>query len=636
MFSDIAGFTAIMARDEQKALEALQKTRDTLKPLIEYYNGEWLKEMGDGALSCFESAVEAVNCALEVQRALKDEADFKLRIGIHLGDVVFTGGDVFGDGVNVASRIYPLAEPGGICISEEVHHNIRNQPGIEAKFLGEKQLKNIDHSVMVYALDLGSLAEAALSPYPVKPSAPSKARPSIAVMPFVNMSQDPEQEYFCDGLTEEIINVLTQVDDLRVVARTSSFVFKGRNEDIREIGRRLNVETLLEGSIRKSGTRRRITAQLIKVEDGCHLWSERFDRELEDVFAVQDEIALAIVRELKVRLLKGEKARLTRRRTDNLEAYNLYLKGLYYLRTLNAAGYVKAVEFFSQALEKDQNYALAYDGLGRVNISRSYWLNAVPAEAFPEAREFTKKALELDSGLGEAHASLGFISAIYYWNWKLAEREFNLAVSLNPNSPHSHIYYSFYLTVLGRHEEAVREARRAQELDPLSGFINTHLSTALIYARRYDEAIEELRMSLAMSPGYFLTHLHLGMAYRAKELLQEAEAELERALELSGGNAWVTVNLATMYCQAGKAELADKLFRELKKRSKSEYVPPMCFYLYHLARGDLEQALTWLERAIRERDNFVLWGILSPEKSFQLPEDPRFRALVAEIGLERL
>jgi len=635
MFTDIVGFTAIMSKDEQKALEILRKNRDTLKPRIEYFNGEWLKEMGDGTLSCFESVVDAVNCALEIQRSLKDDPRLKLRIGIHIGDVVFSEGDVFGDGVNVASRIEPLAEPGGICITEQVYRNIRNRPGIEAVFLGDKQLKNVDSSIKVYALTIKGQPVASIPSHQAKKYSAIKTQPSIAVMPFLNMSGDPEQEYFCDGITEEIINALTHVEDLRVVARTSVFVFKGKSEDIREIGKKLNVETLLEGSIRKSGNRLRVSAQLINVEDGYHIWSGRFDREMEDVFAIQDEISLAIARELKVRLLKGDKAKILKHHTGNLEAYNMYLKGLYYLRILTPEGYEKAIEFFEQSLERDPNYALAYDGLGRVNISRSYWGNLPPNQAYPNARTFTKKALEIDFDLAEAHASLGFISVFYDWNWTIAEQEFNLSWNLNPNSANSRIFYSFFLTITGRHEEAILEARRAQELDPLSSFISTHLGTALIYAGRCDEAIGELRMALSMNPNYFLAYLHLGMAYRAKSMIEEAIAEFEKALELSIRDPWATTNLATIYYQAGKEKQADKLINSLKERSRNEYIPPMCFYLFHLVRSDLDQAFPWLERAFQERDSFLLWGIVSSEESYKLPPDPRFQVLITKIGLDR-
>ena len=289
MFTDIVGYTALMSNDEDNALRILQKNRDTVKVLVSRFNGEFLKEIGDGTLCSFGSVVDAVNCALEIQNTLKDEPDFKLRIGIHVGDVVVEeSGDVFGDGVNVASRIENLAVPGGISVSGQVYDNIQNKPTIETEFLGEKTLKNVARPVKIYAIGKAGEPHAALKSHDAETTDTKKTRPSIAVLPFDDMSPGKDQEWFCDGMAEEILNALAQVDDLRVIARTSAFAFKGKHGDIREIGRKLDVETLLEGSVRKAGNRLRITAQLIKVSEGSHIWSERYDRDMEDVFAIQD------------------------------------------------------------------------------------------------------------------------------------------------------------------------------------------------------------------------------------------------------------------------------------------------------------------------------------------------------------
>jgi len=269
MFTDIIGYTALMSRDEPKAMQLLQRNRKIQKSLAEKFNGEFLKEMGDGTLLSFRSALDAVRCALEIQRSSKDDPDLKLRIGIHLGDVVFKRGDVFGDGVNVASRIEPLADAGGVCVSEQVFQLVRNQPEIKAEFIGEKTLKNVDYPVQIYAITHKSQ-----STYSQESSLfqqPNPKRKSIAVLPFTNMSADNEQEYFCDGIAEDILNDLTQLEDLHVVARTSSFAFKDKNQDIREIGKKLRAQTIVEGSVRKAGNRLRITAQLVNVADGYHL-----------------------------------------------------------------------------------------------------------------------------------------------------------------------------------------------------------------------------------------------------------------------------------------------------------------------------------------------------------------------------
>ena len=289
MFTDIVGYTALMSRDEPNAMRLLQKNRDIQNSLAKKHQGELLKEIGDGTLLCFHSAFNAVQCALEIQKSCKEVPELVLRIGVHLGDVLFENGDVFGDGVNVASRIEPFAKAGGICISEQVFQMIQNKPGLKAEFIGEKKLKNVERPVGIYAIK-----EQHSSPVTDNesgtPEMRNSANKSIAVLPFTNMSNDTEQEYFCDGLTEDILNNLTCVDDLHIVSRTASFALKGKKQNVQEIGRSLGAENILDGSVRKSGNRIRVSVQLIKVSDGFMLWSEKYDRELKDIFEIQDEI----------------------------------------------------------------------------------------------------------------------------------------------------------------------------------------------------------------------------------------------------------------------------------------------------------------------------------------------------------
>jgi len=462
-----------------------------------------------------------------------------------------------------------------------------------------------------------------------------KRKPSIAVLPFRNMSADPEQEYFCDGMAEEIINALTHVENMCVIARTSAFAFKDKHEDVREIGKKLDVETLLEGSVRKAGNRLRITAQLVKVADGSHLWSERYDRDMEDVFAIQDEISLAVVDNLKVKLLGKEKASLLKRYTEDIEAYNLYLKGNYYWQMLTIEGFDKAIECFEQAFKKDPHYALAYTGLASVYWISSYFGNVPPNEAYPKAKEYAKKALEIDNTLAEAHASLGIINMNYDWNWKVAEREFKQALQLNPNYVLTHMWYSFLLIFTERNEEAIAEAKRSQELDPISVFINTNVGLVFLYGGRYDEAIEVLQMTIAMNPNYFFSRNLLGLAYRGKSMIEEAIAEYEKAFDVSGGTPRAVMALATTYYEFGEKAKADKLFDSLKQRQRDEYVPPTFFYFIHLARGDQDQAFEWLERAYNEHDSFLPWFRVFPIDRYRIPDEPRFTTLLKKIGLEK-
>jgi len=459
-------------------------------------------------------------------------------------------------------------------------------------------------------------------------------KPSIAVLSFVDMSAEKDQEWFCDGIAEGILNALSHVSRLQVTGRTSAFAFKGKDISIPEIGRQLNVEAVLEGSILKSGNRLRITAQLINVSDGFHLWSEEYDREMKNVFDIRDEISLAIVNALKVELLGEEKIAIVKRYTEDLEAYNLYLKGNYYWQMLTTEGFDKAIECYEQALQKDPHYALAYTGLATVYFASSYWGNVPPNEAYPRAKEYVKKALEIDNTLAEAHATLGAINMNYDWNFKAAEREFKQALQLNPNSALNHLWYSTLLTLTERHDEAIYEAKLAQELDPLSSFINAMVGCTFSNASQYDKAIEELQMTLTINPNYMLTHNHLGWAYRGKSMIEEAIVEFEKAVDLSGGTSYQVAFLAITYYEFGKKEKAENLFDSLKQRQRDEYVPPMCFYLIHRARGDKDQAFEWLERACNEHDSFFPWQRVNPIESLRIPEEPRFKALLKKAGLE--
>ncbi len=471
-----------------------------------------------------------------------------------------------------------------------------------------------------------------ITPLAIKPDR-ERVAPSIAVMPFINMSADPEQEYFCDGLAEELINSLTKIKDLKVVARTSAFSFKGKTMDIRELGSRLNVETVLEGSVRKSGNRLRVTAQLINVADGYHLWSEKFDREMQDVFAIQDEISLAIVEHLKISLLKKEGEALLKRYTDDPEVYNLYLKGLYFLRMYTADGFQEAIKYFEKTLKKDPNYALAYYGLAEVFIAISYWANVPPNEAYPKAKEYAKKALEIGENIGEAHAALGLVYTFYDWDWIEAERELTKALELNPSSAIIHMSYSWFLSLTERHEEAIFEAKEAQKLDPLSPMINGQIGLACIYGNQFDKAIDELKSGMSLAPNFYLMHYYLGLAYRAKSMFKEAIVELEKAVDLSGGAPWPALILNTNYFEAEKTNKGEKLLQTLEQRAKQEYLPPLGFTYIHYVRKDMDQAYNWLERAFEEKDSFLPWCAIIPFEGYQIAQNPRLRPLFKKHGL---
>ena len=461
----------------------------------------------------------------------------------------------------------------------------------------------------------------------------AKDEKSIAVLPFTNMSADPEQEYFCDGISDELINALANVRDLHVVARTSASSFKGKKIDVRDIGKKLNVEAVLEGSVRKSGNRLRITAQLINIADGYHLWSERFDGEMKDIFDIQDEITLAIVDKLKLKLLGKEKAAIVKRHTEDQDAYNLYLMGRNSLQMLTVAGFIRGIAYLEQATEKDPDFALPSAALAIAYCNRSYWGNLAPHEAFPKARAHTERALDIDATLALAYAASGFIKTFYDWDWLGANQDFRNALELNPNFADIYQYYSYLLILTQKHDDAVIIAKRAQELDPFSSLINSHLGLILYWAGRIDEAVGVYETTLSINPDYWHAHYILGQIYSHKSMDEEALIEYEKAFELSGQNPQTVMALAAFCFRAGPKLRTEKLIESLMDRSKSEYVPPTVFYFMKLIQGDLDQAAVWLDKSCSERDSFLLWMLTHPNNRIRVPDHPLFNDILKKWGL---
>ena len=465
----------------------------------------------------------------------------------------------------------------------------------------------------------------------------TKSTPSIAVLPFMNMSADPEQEYFCEGMSEELINALTQLEGLQVVSRTASFQFKGKGHDLREIGRKLNVDSVLEGSVRKAGNRVRITAQLVNIADGYHLWSEKYDREMEDIFAIQDEISEAIVGMLKVKLLKDEKAKLARKQTVDLEAYNLYLKGRWFWNYFTAEKLTKAIECFKQSVEKAPDYAPAYAGLADSYISLPFFGPFLPKEAHAKAKEAALKALEIDDTLAGAHSALASIKMHFDWDWEGSEREFKRAIELNPSYAHAHQSYAYLLLYTTRFDEALKEIKRARELDPLSLTIGCDEGLMLALAGRYDQAIESLENTIAMDPNSSFSHAVLGFVYFRKPMYEEAMAELSRARNLSEDwDVILDVVTAMAYAVMGQRDKAEELLGRLLERSKQIYIPSCLLALIHFFLGETDRGFEWFDRAYEERDYWLCFLKADPIYDMVgISADPRYLALLKKIGLDK-
>ena len=654
MFTDIVGYTALMSKNEENALCILQKHRDILKPLISEFSGEWLKEMGDGMLSSFGSVVDAVNCALKIQNSLRNEPDFKLRIGIHIGDVVVEGGDVFGDGVNVASRIENIAEPGGICISGQVHDNIRNKPDIKTVLIGEKTLKNVDYPIKIYAL-YGERLPASTKSIPVEQDSTTKSKPSIAVLPFDDMSAEKNQEYFCDGMAEEIINALTHIEGLRVIARTSAFYFKGKVVKIRDIGRELNVETVLEGSVRKAGNRIRITAQLVTSEDGYHLWSEKYDREMEDIFEIQDEISLAIVEALKVKLLKKEKAAIEKRHTVNIEAYDLYLRVKYIFDMLSferlpqkdqdelaqarAKGedylkiiYQKCFDYLNQALLIDPHFALPHVMRANIYMLIAWTGYLSPKEGWTKAREEAVKALQIDYSLAEAHVALAIISLFHDWDWPAVERGLKQAFELNQNVFYANTTYSDYLVTRGEYNKALTYAKQALAIDPLNVESYCQVMTDLYCMGSYDEVIEHFYKAIDINPNNQLAYRVMGHLYLRQNRYKNALEAFEKIREILGEMIVTDEWIAYTYTRLGEKEKAEQILKKWLHQSREEYVPSMSLASMYIGLGDYYNAFKRLDIACDEHDSHLVFLTFWPDFD-PIRSDPRYKALLKKMGL---
>jgi len=480
--------------------------------------------------------------------------------------------------------------------------------------------------------DLESFGRSRRSGAAGRDATPEGLKPSIAVLPFRDMSAERDQEYFCEGIAEELINALVRLEGIRVAARTSAFQFKDRDSDIKKIGVQLGVRTVLEGSIRKSGDRLRVTAQLIDVEDGFHLWSDKYDRKLEDIFAIQDEISLAIVDKLRIRLLGGEKRELVRRHTVDQEAHNLYLKGLYFWNRRLEGGMKAAMEHFREAIEKDPGYAPPHVGIADTYNITGLFGYLSPDDTFPKAKAAAATALEIDPKLGEAHASLGFAKTFFDWDWVAAEEEFRRAIELNPKYATGHEWYSLLLCILERFDEAIAEARLSRELDPLSPVINSVLGLVYYFAGRYDESIAGHKGALELDPDFLLANTYALVAYVAEDMFERAIKTVRRMEASAKEHAYSLGYIGYTYAACGQEDNALRILDTLDELAKVRYVSSMHRSFVLLGLGRLDESLDSLEEAYSDRSPMIVFGRMRPLYA-PLLSNPRYKALLRKIGL---
>jgi TolB-like protein/Tfp pilus assembly protein PilF len=634
MFTDMVGYTALGQRNESLSLALVEEQRKLIRPILNKHNGREVKTIGDAFLVEFPNALDAVRCAYDIQRAVREfnlsfdsEKRIHLRIGVHVGEVVGSNGDIEGDAVNVASRIEPLAEDGGVCFTRQVYDHVQNKFELPTESLGARSLKNVILPVEVFKI---------LMPWD-ESRAPSKGLDSkwIAVLPLANISPSPNDEYFADGLTDELITTVSQLPGLHVIARTSVMPYKERRKTVSEVGKELGVGSVLEGSVRKVANKIRVTTQLIETETQSHVWASTYDRELDDIFAIQSDIANRVAEALKIKLLSNEKERLEKVPTRNTEAYILYLKGRNYVGERTLEGFRRALGCFEEAVKRDPNYALAYAGLSDCYHLLENWGYLHPSVAWPKAKELASKALALDDGLAEAHTSMAMALAILDWNWSAAEEEYKHALTLNPNYMTAHHWYAtHFLVAQGRLEDAIREMQEAHRLDPFSPVIATNLGRVLFLSGRRGDSVRQCRLALEINPSFAYAHLRLGIALLAQSESEEGIREIEAAVDLSPEFSEAQAALAHTYVTSNRIDDARKILEKLKVTSGSSYVSSTWIGVIFGALGDFDQAFEWLNKAAKDHSS-TFPEYCSEPMFTRLQTDPRFGQLLRSIGLNQ-
>ena len=626
MFTDIVGFTALMGSDEEKTFRILDKNRGIHKPIIAEYRGRWIKELGDGVMASFNNISDAVNAAIAIQEACNTANEYQLSIGIHSAEVVFENDDVFGNGVNIAARIQSAAPSGCIFISEAVYNNIANNKRIKTHFVKEQHLKNVSKAIRLYqVLYAGSeiLKAEALADSPVEKS--------IAVLPFVNMSSDTEQEYFSDGISEEIINMLAQVEELKVIGRTSSFAFKGQNMDLKTIGQQLDVTHILEGSVRKGGNKLRITAQLIEVSSGFHLYSEKFDRELEDVFAIQDEISESILNAVKIRLFREEKEALSNTYSDNIEAYELYMKGLYFQ---NKQDFPTAINYYQAALSIDPNYGLAYAKISMCYFDLAFF-GVDPENNLHNAQSALEKAVDLDDKNAEFLIAKGRMEFWFHWDFERAAITLEKGLRINPNNPEGLRQMGALNMCLGRFSEGHMFLAKAEELDPLSLIGLTYIGFYHGWEKDWNKLIEYGDRIITMEPNAHMGYSIAGSGYFEAGKYEEAKLNLEKAIKFHPNpDLYMYSFLGRVFARNNEPINARKVLKQMEGMRGEQGGGYSYFGYLYADLEDWDNAISNLEMAIKHHEGFMLFFYTSlfdfhPE----MKENPRIQKLQERLGL---
>ncbi len=662
MFTDIVGYTAMMQQNEEKAVAVIKHYNTTLEKLVSQFDGQVLNYYGDGSLCIFHSATDAVNCSLAIQKEMKNEPAVPLRIGLHIGEVFFEEAKALGDGVNVASRIQSLGQENTILISEEIYDKIKNNASITTASLGHFEFKNVGKSMEVFALtneglfvpqrkkmegklqqknvqkrnvivalSLIVLAAIAFFVWNKFVSENQTATiDSIAVLPFENASTNKDLEYMSDGITESLINSLSKVTSLRVLPRSTVFQFKGQDAQAQKIGKVLGVKAILTGIIISRGDNLNIQVELVDIQRQAQLWGEQYNRPMTDFLAVQQEIAGTISEKLRLQLSGTEKKNLLRQYTESNEAYQLYLKGNYFIQKATPEELAKGYDLLNQAIKLDPNFPLPYIGIAYYYFLMTDWYLA-PAIAMPEIKKAADRALQTDEGMAQAHALSGWYDLWYAWNWNGAKEQFRKAIDLSPNEYLPHFFYSWYLSAWGKFDESIEEGKRFVELQPLSPEEYTFYGLMFYFAGKYDDAIAQSQKALDLDPNYPIAHLFLGFCDIQKGNFVKAIAEYQKAHALLN-SPWTLARLGYAYARAGNRQEAMNILDSLDQQAKRMYVASDIVATIYVALGDHDRAFEYLQKGYEERAGWMIWLRVDPVWN-PLRSDQRFIAILNMMGL---
>jgi TolB-like protein/class 3 adenylate cyclase/Tfp pilus assembly protein PilF len=680
-FADIVGYSELADRDEGQALRLVDALQTIAHSTAERFQGRIVKFLGDGVLAEFSSTESAVRAAVALQHNYHKRIESAtgevrpLRVGVHVGDVVTEpDGDLYGDGVNVAARLQHEADAGQVVVSEDVWRQLRQRPEIGFTLLGERTLKGIARPVIVYAVDVELTADELTGVAPAARTARAREHrsrnlallgmgmliaivvlglatgyfgrdgepgtrqaavdtsgevspPSVAVLPFANLSGDERDEYFGDGMTEDLIARLAKVPRLKVISRTSVMQYKDTEKSLRQIGAELGAAAILEGSVRHSGDKVRIVAQLIDVETDTHLWAETYDRGMADIFDIQSDVAEQIATALEATISVAQHEMMTAAPTHDMEAYQLYLQGRFFWNKRTANDFARAIELYEQAIERDPEFALAYAGLAETFVILPHYSDVTANEANSRARTVATKALELDANLGEAHAALAHVDW-HQFEWEAGERGFLRAIELSPGNATVHQWYADYLVSMARFDEARAHMNRAHELDPLSNIINTELGWLSFFERRYDEAIEQFEKVIAFDPEFPRVHLYLGWAYEMTGQYAEAIEAYRTWARVLGVDPSEFDGREAAWRQGGergywkaKKEFADGPGRPFMSRASSRAM-----------FGDVDGAFEVIDQMYAEREIDMVYAKVTPYWE-PLRSDPRYDELLEKMGL---